>query len=498
MIYRIISILSVSFLLAQSAQADKVSYRAVWHQDKNPSIHTAPLSLSAFLQTGQSLAKAGNVLIDAETAIINGRRVYAGLWTTGTGATFFTAPKSASAFREEINEKHSKGLRLVDFEVFRTNSGGRRYIGVWRNGTGKQILTGPMEKDAFFARGERLTADGLRLIDVEMERIDDTLLYHGLFRTGSGDNFITAPLRPRKFRNMRDKQVAAGRELIDMERVAGGPRGRFVGVWSSGPGKSRISNPRSFGKHFIFSQSQFNDEKHAVDFELNVIREGSSPRPSQPSGGDVDDAMADLPNNPANVAFNDNLKLRIIWSQDNDNPFTIELPRSAIPDYLPQDENGDYVLPDSYCGLEITRVNNIFWQIPGNDALQTPPFLQEDVSTLETDLFLGGVNFSGPFGACTGTQTAWNFPFPFTSNASDFMVQENLSLVIEIEQGSKLRFLPSDPPDAEHLSPDELFENSSEEKLKTLLEAFADLFEKGQDPNVIKLSCKQLIHLALL
>ena len=279
MIYRILITFSVICLFTSPAIADRIDYRAVWHQDKQPSIHTAPLSLSNFLETGQALAESGNVLIDAETRIMNGRRVYAGLWTSGTGATVFTAPLGPVAFRDEIIAKRAEGLRLVDFEIFRIANGGRRYIGVWRNGTGNQTLTGPMEQDAFFARGESLTADGLRLIDVEVEIVNGTLLYHGLFRTGTGDNFLTAPLRPRPFREMRDEQVAAGRELVDMEWVPIGPRGQFVGVWSSGPGKSRISNPRSFGDHFVFSQAQFNDEKHAADFELRVIVESNQSQP---------------------------------------------------------------------------------------------------------------------------------------------------------------------------------------------------------------------------
>lgn len=483
MTHRIFTTFAAVLFSAGPVLADEVTYRSVWHQDQVPGVHTAPLSLSNFLGSGQELAESGLVLIDAETQIINGVRTYAGLWAEGTGATFFTAPMGPVAFREEIITKRAEGLRLVDFEIFRNANGGRRYIGVWRNGTGDQRLTGPMQQDAFFARGERLTAEGLRLIDVEAEMVNGTLLYHGLFRTGSGDNFLTAPQRADPFRDTRDAQVAAGRELVDMERIETAQGGRFIGVWSSGPGESRISRPRAFGAHFIFAQDQFNNDKHAVDFEIRVVADDTVPDRGDSNALSLRQAFAALPQNPANVVITDDLRLRVIWSQDSDNPFTIEYPRSAIPGYLPQDENGDYVLPDTYCGLEVTRAHDIFWQTFNDDAVETPPFLQEDVSELGSDFFLGGVHFAGPFGSCTDAQEEWNFPFPFTENAADFEVLENLSLTVELEQGSELRFLPAGPPDAPHFEADELFEASSEETLEDLLEAFADLFGEGQDPN---------------
>ena len=255
-----------------------------------------------------------------------------------------------------------------------SNSGGRRYLAVWRNGTGEEILTGPMQQDAFFARGERLTERGLRLIDVEVERVNGVLLYSGLFRTGTGSNLITAPLRRAAFRQRRDEMVANGLELVDMERIRIRGFDEFVGVWSSGSGESRISVPREFGPFFIFAQDQFNDDKHTRDFELRPAVVTPDAPDTPPGGGGDGPDTSQLPDNPPGIGFTEGQRLRIQFTQIGDLPFTIELPLSWLPDYLPM-KDGEPVLPDTFCALNIRRADSIFWQVPRDSAVVSPPFI---------------------------------------------------------------------------------------------------------------------------
>ena len=53
---------------------------------------------------------------------------------------------------------------------------------MWAAGSGEEILTGPMQEKAFFARGEQEVKAGKRLVDVELTIDKGVLLYHGLFR----------------------------------------------------------------------------------------------------------------------------------------------------------------------------------------------------------------------------------------------------------------------------------------------------------------------------
>lgn len=118
--------IAMVFAVALPALADEVRYEAHWSAGAGASLHTAPLPLDAFLESGQGLAGAGFVLVDAETAVVDGRRVYAGLWTQGTGATAFVGPLGPVPLRQEMTRRRGMGQRLVDFEIFRRPNGGRR------------------------------------------------------------------------------------------------------------------------------------------------------------------------------------------------------------------------------------------------------------------------------------------------------------------------------------------------------------------------------------
>jgi hypothetical protein len=476
----------IALSLAASAAADEIRYEAVWHSGQAATLVTAPLSRQAFLDSGRELAENGFRLIDVETAVRNGRRVYAGLWTQGAGTNLFDGPMGPIELREAMEERRAEGLRLVDFEVFRSATGGRRFLAVWRNGTGEELLTGPMEQDAFFSRGENLAESGLRLIDVEVERVNGVLLYSGLFHTGTGTNLITAPLRRDQFVARRDEMRENGLELVDVERIRRGGIDRFVGAWSAGPGEGGLSLPRDFPAFFIFAQSQFNDGKHSEDFELRRIVGNDEVDDGDGGGGGGPLPTADLPDIPPEFRFSDDERLRIEWTQLDDQLFTIELPLSWLPDWLPM-KDGDPILPDASCAINVRRADSIFWQVPGNPAVVTPPFLSTpSVSALGNEPFLGGVDFGGPFGSCSGTQTEFVFRFPFTTGEVPFEPLPNMSLVIEgqgstLAGGTEIQFMAAPAPQGKVLDPTELFKDDTEKKLKNLLEAFADLFEEGEE-----------------
>lgn len=466
----VLSAALVATFFATSALADVARYEAVWHSGDGASLTSAPLSRSAFLDSGNALAQNGMRLIDVETRIMNGRRVYAGLWTQGAGSNIFVGPMGPIDIREEMTSRRAQGLRVDDFEIFRTSSGGRRYIGIWRPGTGRELLTGPVEFDAFVARGERLTQDGMRLIDVEVERVDGRTLYSGLFRTGTGSNFITGPLRRRAFTDLRDQQVADGLQLVDVEGIQIGGTPRFVGVWSSGNGESRLSRLRSFGNFFAFAQNQFNDGKHAVDFEMSVTVSEQGEGGTDGSGSVPPSPIPELPPLPSHMDLVGGTIFRIDWSQTIEGMPRIEIPVDYLPDYLPV-VDGEPALPaGSACGFRFVRADRAFWQVPGDDEFDDPPFDAVPDVSQDTNDFLGGIDLWGPILGCEGSQQQWNFPSPLTTSGP-FNPQnvENLSLVIQMDPPSnslsapRIEFIPAtedaDPIDVMELWGDEWMED---------------------------------------
>ncbi|WP_299773980.1 hypothetical protein [uncultured Tateyamaria sp.] len=462
-------------------------YEAVWHQGQTTSLTTAPLSRSNFLETGQSLAESGLRLIDIETTIMNGRRVYAGLWTQGSGTNLFSGPLRPQRFRTLRADRRDQGLRLVDFEIFRTPDGERRYVGVWRNGTGREVLTRPLRQARFLARGEELTSEGLRLVDVEVERRGGRLLYSGLFRSGSGSNLITTPLSRPAFIQRRNQMVADGLELTDVERVRIDGQNRFVGVWSSGDGRSRLSVPREFGPFFIFAQEQFNDDRHTRDFEfVSRLPTGSGdpdpmpdpgPGPGPGSGGGG--STAALPRLPDWLELTSSHEVIVDFTPPvGEAGFSMTLPVELLPDTLPRNDAGDPVLPDNFCGVRLIDTSEVIWET-GTGALETNfpynhiPNMNGEIGDQPLEPFrLGGIDITGPIGGCAQDNEPWQFFFPITQDSTGGPPPAR-RLTVEMP-GGEVEFLNFNIHAGEALDIDEFFSDEAFEQLVAIMESFAD------------------------
>lgn len=466
------------------AEAQGPRYQAVWHQDKATSLTTAPLARSAFLETGQALAESGLRLIDVETTIMNGRRVYAGLWTQGSGSNLFSGPLRPLRFRNLRADRRDQGLRLVDFEIFRMPNGQRRYLGVWRNGTGREVLTRPMPQAQFLARGEALTSSGLRLIDVEVERRGGRTHYSGLFREGTGSNLLTTPLSRPAFRQRRNEMVADGLELIDMERIQIGGATRFVGVWSSGDGRSRVSNPRTFVQFFVFAQSQFNAERHTRDFELIAQPSGGgtpnpdpTPDPGPGSGGG--DSAADLPRLPDWIQLTSSHRVIVDFTEPvGEAGFRLTLPIDSLPDNLPRNDEGDPVIPDNFCGLRLIDTSEVIWETGDGELETASPFnhipnMNGEIDGQSLEPFrLGGIDITGPIGACAGANEPWQFFFPITTDSTGGPPPAR-RLTVEMPSG-QVEFLNFNIHAGEPLDPGELFSDDVFDQLVAIMESFAE------------------------
>ena len=209
---KLLAICAVSTATATAAAADTVEVEAVFNASVQDRQVSALMPLDQFLSTGQEISEAGLRIFDVETVRVDGTRRYIGLWRPGGGFSRFIGPIGAIEFGDKVREMRADNRRLEDFEIFRTPTGGRRYLGLWRNGAGEEVITGPMQLDAFDARGVRLAEDGLSLVDLEVEILNGTELYHGLFRTeiGSTTNFFPAAKTRAAFIVERNARVADG------------------------------------------------------------------------------------------------------------------------------------------------------------------------------------------------------------------------------------------------------------------------------------------------
>ena len=472
------------FFITTVAYSDELRFQAVWHSGTGTNLFTPPESRNDFLARGAELVDQGLRLIDVETAIVNGRRVYSGIWVGGTGGNIIVGPIGPIKLRQEREKRAAQGLRLIDIEIFRSPSGGRRYVGVWRPGTGRDLVTGPLQEDAFLSRGAALTQQGLRLIDVEAERIDGELLYTGLWRDGSGSNLFTTPRPPAAFRNTRNQMLSMGLELVDVERIGGPVNPRFVGVFSSGDGESQLSRPRNLNNFKTFGLAHAQDGFRTHDMEMFVVGSPDSGDDDPPSPSGPGATGSSLPDLPPWIQLSNNLNVVIdfgvmIETEDGHEVPLMTIPISALPSYLPRkNDEQDIVFPDTFCGMNIKNLGSISWQV-GADIIDTHPFNHvPDVAQINLNpdfgnqnFLLGGIEFSGPIGGCEGSNHGWDFPHPITQTGP-FAPLPKMKLVLGLMANSQIRFIEHQPPEGEMLDAHELFSDEVFHHMQEMLHDF--------------------------
>ncbi|MGB3766227.1 MAG: hypothetical protein WA947_06675 [Phormidesmis sp.] len=448
------------------ANAQELRYQAVWSSGSGSNVVTEPLNKADFIQRGQQLTSQGLRLVDVETERINGERIYAGVWVSGSGNNIFDGPLTRTQFRSRREELRSQGLRLVDFEVFRANDGQERFVGVWRSGSGEEKLSLPRNTEAFLTLGETLTSEGLRLVDVEVERTQGELQYRGLWREGSGSNLFTTPQSPSKFRTTRDQMIADGLELIDVERV--GPTGnhKFVGVWASGNGESGLSVPRNFENFVTLGEQQTAKGKRTEDFEIFLADAASTPTEEEnpdttaldtdePDTGNSDNdnpTTVDVDNLPAWLEISNSSKIIVDFGTVLEERPRITLPIGTLP-LEAFNVDGTVSIPTDFCGLRISGAESFNWQTPTGVEMTDAPYNKiDDVQAELGQEYYSpnglGLSFTGAIGQCTEDNQPWQFNFPLTQNSGDIPIPTNLKLVIEVipggpvlPGGSRVKFL---------------------------------------------------------
>lgn len=463
---------SALLALALPAFADTVEYEAVWHDGDPVALFTGPQTLQAFFASGQELAEAGQFLTDIETTMIDGARVFSGMWRDQGGQfNQVEGPMGAVAFGNVWRERRAAGQRLEDFETWRSATGARRYIGVWRNGAGEERLSGPLAQEAFEARGTNFAENGLSLVDMEVYVLNGTVLYEGVFRTDLDGrmNRLSPPLSRADFTAFRDAEVASGRHLIDMETYNLDGDVLYVGVFEPGEGTSVVSALRPFPAFFVFAQDQMNAGRGPADFELRRLADdGGSPD----GGGGGGPTTADLPPLPSWLRLTSNGNPNVIMDFIGPFPdpgFRLTIHRALLPAFLPTNAEGEIVMPDNFCGLRVHGPDRTFWETPEGTVATDLPYL--DVDDYESTDF---VQFHGAIGGCSGSNEAWQFLNPLTADSTGGPPPAR-RLVIEL--ADEVEFLNFTLPGAEPLSPDELFSDDVFAQLVEIVELWNSVQE---------------------
>ncbi|MDH7447418.1 hypothetical protein [Aquimarina sp. 2201CG14-23] len=196
--------------------------------------------------------------------------------------------------------------------------------------------------------------------------------------------------------------------------------------------------------------------------------------------GDGTPNPEDFPQLPSHIELSGGHNIIVDFTTIIDENPKITIPVSYLPE-LPQ-YDGEIIFPNNFCGMRILKADRFIWLDQGGQVVDTFPYNyvpengpDDSIQELFGDnYYLGGVEFTGPIGACDEANENWSFPYPFTQ--TDPVMNEPLKLVIELLAGSEIEFLNYNIHPQEPLGADELFEDVD---FNELIEFFNETFYEG-------------------
>ncbi|MFD2526858.1 serine hydrolase domain-containing protein [Flavihumibacter stibioxidans] len=122
--------------LLATNQGGTIKWSALFHTSDNPYALWRNFTEDQFHTKWDEMRRYGLVLTDLEVHQSGNTRYFSGLFSkTGDGAkTFYISGVTAARFNEIFQLNKSKGLNLVDIEIYNHN-GQPTYAGVWREGS---------------------------------------------------------------------------------------------------------------------------------------------------------------------------------------------------------------------------------------------------------------------------------------------------------------------------------------------------------------------------
>ncbi len=167
----------------------------------------------------ESFARRNLRLADIETWE-EGRpatRRWLGVLNTGLRETELLADLTAAELQARWTEMLDRDMRLFDVETYVVD-GRRLWAGLWRQGTDEPGLELALDGNAFQVALERATADQRLLVDVETYREDGVRRWAAVWLGRGQSDFLTAPSWEELLEIWKRRNKTATR-LVDLERL---------------------------------------------------------------------------------------------------------------------------------------------------------------------------------------------------------------------------------------------------------------------------------------
>ena len=160
---------------------------------------------------------------------------YSGVWRAGSGPYYLWANVTWDSFRAKWQELSAQNMRLADLEVHVTG-GQLRYTGVWRAGAGGHYLWVNADWNAFRAKWQEVGAQGLRLTACKAKLVGGQMRYFGVWAPGNDGYYLWANVTWDSFKAKWEEVSAQGMRLVDLSTEVVNGQVRYTGAWRAGSG----------------------------------------------------------------------------------------------------------------------------------------------------------------------------------------------------------------------------------------------------------------------
>jgi hypothetical protein len=171
---------------------------------------------------------------------------WSGVWRSGSDGHYLWVNASLDNFIAKWQELSAQNLRLVDLENI-TVGGQQRWSGVWRSGTGGHFLWVNADWNNFVAKWQELSAQNLRLSVIKVHDAGGGQRYSGVWRPGSDGHFLWNSDWA-SFNSKWAELSAQNMRLVDLDTYISGGVRRWIGAWRPGT-----------GGHFLWVNADWNN-----------------------------------------------------------------------------------------------------------------------------------------------------------------------------------------------------------------------------------------------
>lgn len=249
---------------------DNDRFNGVWRKTGNDVIIRTGRTHDEFYEEVKRLRQHGYICKDIEPFLDDGELRWDGVFQKNIPETKIWRNASKGSFVDKCEEMVTDGYRLMDVETYKDADGDRLWAGLFEKTNASYAVRLERSTEEFANVREQEQQNGRKLIDVEVYRENDNLIWSGVFRQGS-PNLLNRNYTTEEFTDLVTQRRNNGFKLIDVEHYTikrdGQPMVGVAGIWEPSSQQEKRRTYNDFCTMMDFHDSFSNSGYELLDWE---------------------------------------------------------------------------------------------------------------------------------------------------------------------------------------------------------------------------------------